>query len=139
VFLDTNFLIDLEAETAANRLGPARRFLARHRDAPVVVSVIALGELAAGMDDNEAARLFLAGFRIVTLKPEIALETATVDRELMPSGNRLGENDTWLALCSILWHSARHQRCRLCTRARTAPACLLIPLTSASVAAVHTA
>jgi predicted nucleic acid-binding protein len=97
VFLDTNFLIDLEAETAANRVGPARRFLARHRRAPVVISVVALGELAAGMEDNETARLFLSGFRIVTLKPEIALEAAAVDRELMPSGERLGENDTWLA------------------------------------------
>lgn len=97
MFLDTNFLIDLEEEIAANRIGPARRFLARHRNALIVVSVIALGELASGMEDNETARRFLAGFRVVTLKPEIALEAATVDRELMLRGDRLGENDTWLA------------------------------------------
>jgi predicted nucleic acid-binding protein len=58
---------------------------------------VALGELAAGMEDNQAARAFLAGFRVVALKPEIALEAATVDRELMTTGERLGENDTWLA------------------------------------------
>ena len=97
MFLDTNFLIDLEEETGANRNGPARRFLGRHRGALVVVSVIALRELAAGMDDSETARIFLAGFRVVTLKPEIAREAAAVDRELMETGERLGENDTWLA------------------------------------------
>lgn len=97
MFLDTNFLIDLEEETGTNRVGPARRFLGRHRGALVVVSVIALGELAAGLDDSEAARIFLAGFRVVTLKPEIALEAAAVDRELIETGERLGENDTWLA------------------------------------------
>lgn len=97
MFLDTNFLIDLEEETVARRSGPARRFLSRHRGALVVVSVIAMGELAAGMDDSQAARKFLAAFRIVTLKPEISLEAAAVDRELMTTGQRLGENDTWLA------------------------------------------
>ncbi|HKQ37528.1 MAG TPA: type II toxin-antitoxin system VapC family toxin [Verrucomicrobiae bacterium] len=97
MFLDTNFLIDLEEEIAANEVGPARRFLARHRNALIVVSVIALGELAAGMEDKESAWCFLAGFRIVTLKPEIAIESAAVDRELMVTGDRLGENDTWLA------------------------------------------
>jgi predicted nucleic acid-binding protein len=91
------FLIDLEGETGANRIGPARQFLTRHRDAIVVVSVIALGELASGMEDNETARAFLRGFRLVTLKPEIVLEAAAVDRELMLTGERLGENDTWLA------------------------------------------
>jgi len=95
--LDTNFVIDLEEEVGASRSGPAREFLRRHRGDLVAVSVVALGELAAGMDDNEAARTFLSGFRVVTLKPEIALEAASVDRELMATGDRLGENDTWLA------------------------------------------
>lgn len=97
MFLDTNFLIDLEEELGARRVGPARQFLGAHRNDLVVVSVVAFGELAAGMHNNEAARIFLAGFRVVTLKPEIALEAANVDRELMATGERLGENDTWLA------------------------------------------
>jgi len=97
VFLDTNFLIDLEEETSTRRIGVARKFLAGHRSVMFVVSVIAMGELAAGMQDNDSARRFLAAFRIVTLKPEIALEAAGVDRELMTTGQRLGENDTWLA------------------------------------------
>lgn len=97
VFLDTNFLIDLEEELALARVGAARRFLGRHRGRPVVVSVIALGELAAGLDDSQEARVFVQRFRIATLKPEIALEAGALDRELIAIGQRLGENDTWLA------------------------------------------
>jgi len=97
MFLDTNFLIDLEEETGAACVGPARRFLNTHRGELVVVSVIALGELAAGMEDSEAVRTFLRGFRVATLKPEIALAAAAIDRELQATGARLGENDNWLA------------------------------------------
>jgi predicted nucleic acid-binding protein len=61
------------------------------------VTVISLGELAAGMPDNQTARLFLNRFRVVTLKPEIALEAASIDRELIRVGMRLGENDNWIA------------------------------------------
>jgi predicted nucleic acid-binding protein len=97
MLLDTNFLIDLEEELAGRRAGPARRFLGQHRAEPHVVSVISLGELAAGMEDNEMARRFLSRFRCATLKPEMALAAAEVDRALMAQGFRLGENDNWLA------------------------------------------
>ncbi len=97
MFLDTNFLIELSRELQERRVGPARRFLGRHREAPVAVSTIALGELAAGMVDDEEARRFVSRFRVVSLKPEIALAAAAIDRELMAEGFRLGENDNWLA------------------------------------------
>jgi predicted nucleic acid-binding protein len=97
MFLDTTFLIDLEEELGSRRTGPARAFLGRHRSDIHAVSVISLGELAAGMENNVAARSFLARFRVVPLKLEIALAAATVDRELMAIGGRLGENDNWIA------------------------------------------
>ena len=97
MFLDTTFLIDLGQELEQLTLGPARRFLANHRHGLAAVTVISLGELAAGMPGNDAARRFLSRFRIVTLKPEIALAAAEVDRELIRSGGRLGENDNWIA------------------------------------------
>lgn len=97
MFLDTNFLIDLEEELGTRNHGRARAFLARNRSAIHAVSVISLGELAAGMEHSDSARSFLARFRIVPLKPEIALTAATIDRTLMRSGARLGENDTWIA------------------------------------------
>ena len=97
MFLDTNFLIELEDELAERRVGPARTFLARHRAEASNISVISVGEFAAGVRDSETARNFLSRFRVVTLKPEIALEAADIDRELMISGGRLGENDNWIA------------------------------------------
>lgn len=54
-------------------------------------------ELAAGMEDNQTARHFVERFRITSLKPEIALAAAEIDRELMETGERLGENDNWIA------------------------------------------
>jgi predicted nucleic acid-binding protein len=97
MFLDTNFLIDLGRELESRTLGPARAFLGRHRNRVPSVAVISLGELAAGMEDSESARAFVERFRVVSLKPEIALAAAEVDRQLIDSGQRLGENDNWLA------------------------------------------
>ncbi len=74
--------------------------LGQHRRSPLAVSVISLGELAAGMDDAEQAPLFLSRFRVMPLKSESALTGALVDRALMIPGGRLGENDTWIAGCA---------------------------------------
>jgi len=97
MFLDTTFLISLGEEIQGRVVGPARNFLNRNRRHVHNVTVISLGEIAAGMPRNQTARDFLARFRIVPLKPEIALEAASIDRELMRIGQRLGENDNWIA------------------------------------------
>ena len=97
MFLDTNFLIEMARELEDRQVGPARTFLGRHRTRPPRVTVISLGELAAGLADNETARAFMARFQIVTLKPEISLAGAEVDRYLIARGMRLGENDIWTA------------------------------------------
>jgi len=97
MFLDTNFLIHLAQELDARVVGPARAFLGQHRVDKHAVSVVAFGELAVGLEDHEAARAFISRFHLVTLKPEIALEAALIDRELPAVGERLGENDNWIA------------------------------------------
>ena len=97
MFLDANFLIDLAEELRQRQVGPARSFLGTHRNDLILVSVVAFGEVAAGMAGSHAARKFFGRFRVVSLKPEIALEAASVDRELMNRGLRLGENDNWIA------------------------------------------
>ena len=97
MLLDTNFLIGLSREIEASQTGPTRVFLGRRRAEIHAISVISLGELAAGMEDNEDARAFVARFRVIHLKPEIALAAADVDRELMALGQRLGENNNWIA------------------------------------------
>ena len=97
MLLDTSFLIDLVEETNAGTPGAAVRWLTDHRHQRHWIPVICVGELAAGMRNNNLARLFLAQFRVVRLHPEVAFEAADIDRELMRTGQRLGENDNWIA------------------------------------------
>jgi len=97
MLLDTQFLIALERELDAVVIGPARRFLGSRRSAPVLVSTVSIGELAAGMNTNDAARRLVSRFRRVNLFTEVALAAADIDRQLIGVGLRLGENDTWLA------------------------------------------
>lgn len=94
---DTSFLIDLHDERAAGRRGPAAAFLVAHRTARLWISVISAGEVACGFRDLDDARRFLAPFRIARLHPEIAYAAAGIDRELIARGQRLGENDNWIA------------------------------------------
>ena len=97
MLLDTQFLIALERELDALAIGPARSFLGSRRSAPVLVSTVSIGELAAGMNTNDAARRLVSRFRRVNLFTEAALAAADIDRQLIALGLRLGENDTWLA------------------------------------------
>jgi tRNA(fMet)-specific endonuclease VapC len=98
MLLDTQFLINFQREIESEENGPARRFLARHRNKPAMISVVSLGEIAAGMIDSATARAFARRFgRTINLFPELALVAAQIDRELIAGGMRLGENDNWLA------------------------------------------
>jgi predicted nucleic acid-binding protein len=94
---DTNFLSQLYDEQQSGMEGPAAAFLARHRQQPFVVTVISLGEAAVIFAAQTDARRFLSRYRILRLTPEVAYMAALVERELIPSGGRLGENDNWLA------------------------------------------
>lgn len=94
---DTTFLGDLHHEYEAGRRGPTREFLARHRTQTILTTVISAGEIAVIFPDFNAARRFLANYRILRLSPEIAYAAAAIDLELIKVGQRLGENDTWIA------------------------------------------
>ena len=97
MIIDTTFLIELHQEQARRREGPASRFLATFRASTVRVTIISVGEFAAGFDDLRSARSFLSRFPLVRLFPEAAFEASRIDRELMQEGLRLGENDNWIA------------------------------------------
>src|SRR2546423_6838444 len=93
----TTFLSDLIHEREADRPGPAAAFLAAHRRLPFFTTVISVGEIGAMYDNAEEVRLLLAHYRQFRLTPEIALAAAAVDRPLIQLGQRLGENDNWIA------------------------------------------
>ena len=94
---DTNFLSQLYDEQQAGMEGPAAAFLGRHRQAPFLVTVISLGEVAVIFPEESDARRFLARYRTLRLTPEVAYVAARIDRELLATGGRLGENDNWIA------------------------------------------
>jgi predicted nucleic acid-binding protein len=102
---DTTFLSDLQHERERGQRGPAAAFLASHRAQPFLVTVISAGELAVVFDLPNDARRFLSHYRILRLTPEIAYVAAAVDRELIATGGRLGENDNWIAgFCRYYGH-----------------------------------
>ena len=91
--LDSSYLIDLERETAAGDLGPARRFLPSLRGRPIVVSIVSVEELLEGAADESAALAALQRFTIQGLHLAQARRCALVQRR---ASRRLGENDAWL-------------------------------------------
>lgn len=91
--LDSSYLIDLERETAADQLGPARRFLPSLRGRALVVSIVSVEELLQGAIDHAAALASLQRFKIQGLHLAQARRCAMLQRR---SSRRLGENDAWL-------------------------------------------
>ena len=94
---DTTFLSDLHHEREQGRRGPALNFLAAHRKQVTLATVISAGELALIFPNLEDARRFLSHYRLLRLTPEIAYAAAEIDQELIQTGDRLGENDNWIA------------------------------------------
>jgi predicted nucleic acid-binding protein len=91
--LDSSYLIDLERETAAGDVGPARRFLPSLRGRPLVVSTVSVEELLEGAADETAALASLQRFTIQGLHVAQARRCALTQRR---APRRLGENDAWL-------------------------------------------
>jgi predicted nucleic acid-binding protein len=91
--LDSSYLIDLERETAAGTVGPARTFLSSLRGRPVVVSIVSVEELLEGAIDEAATIASLQRFTIQGLHLAQARRCALFQRR---TSQRLGENDAWL-------------------------------------------
>jgi predicted nucleic acid-binding protein len=94
---DTTFLIQFANEGAQDRRGPARTFLASHRSETIRTSIISLAEVAVGFENSAAAWDYFKWWKIYALHRGIAEAAADVDRELVVVGQRLGENDNWIA------------------------------------------
>ncbi|MGH7994778.1 MAG: type II toxin-antitoxin system VapC family toxin [Opitutaceae bacterium] len=103
MLLDSSFLIDLEEEVAERKFGPALAFANAHRRAEPRISIITLGELAAGSSEETRLRKFLSRYRVIALKPEIAYLAGRLERALSAKGQRLGENDNWIAATALYY------------------------------------
>ena len=94
---DTTFLIHLLQEDQNARAGPARAFLATNRRATIRTTIISMAEIAVIFPHSAAAWTHFKYWRVYTLHRGIAEMAADVDRELIRTGARLGENDNWIA------------------------------------------
>jgi predicted nucleic acid-binding protein len=97
--LDSSFLIDLFNETAANRRGPARAWVARNPRADLWVSPVTYAEVLEGAHDVEAVREAFRAFRWQTIGRQHGARAAFIQRG---AGRRLGENDAWQAAVAEL-------------------------------------
>jgi predicted nucleic acid-binding protein len=94
---DTTFLIHFLNEGRAGRRGPARTFFAESRREATRTTIISVGEIAPSFAASPDAWEYFKPWKIYRLHPGIAEAAADVDRELIASGQRLGENDNWIA------------------------------------------
>lgn len=107
MLVDTTFWIDLLEERARRETvaeeRPAHSFLAAHRGHILRVSIITWGELAAGVEDYAQLYGLLKRVRVLSLPVQVAWEASRIDRELSQLGERLGENDNWIAATARAW------------------------------------
>lgn len=94
---DTTFLSDLLKERLKGKKGPASLFLEQQRAVHLTTTIISAGELAAMFDESWEAFAWLSKWRIYRLHAGVAQIAADIDRALMARGERLGENDNWIA------------------------------------------
>ena len=78
--LDSSYLVDLERETAAGKVGPARKFLSSLRGRTLVVSIVSVEELLEGAVDEAAALGALQRFTIQGLHLTQARRCALIQR-----------------------------------------------------------
>lgn len=60
-------------------------------------TIITVGELAAWLDQSEQVWAFFRRWKVYRLHDGIVSAAADIDRALIDSGARLGENDNWIA------------------------------------------
>ena len=94
---DTTYLANLVNEDRAGMRGPARQFFHSHRTERFRTTVISLGEVAISFASPDAAWEYFSFLRIYPLHRGIVDAAVYVDRELIRTGGRLGENDNWIA------------------------------------------
>ena len=94
---DTTFLTHLLQEDRAQTIGPARRFLAQQRREVLRTTIVSLAEIAVLFRVSAEAWAHFQYWKIYQVHRGIAEVAADVDRELIRLGQRLGENDNWVA------------------------------------------
>jgi len=112
---DTTFLIDLQYSTRSRAGVASRDFLRAHGRDRLYVSVIALGEFAAGFADERDQNFLetVRHFAILNVDGSVAMVYRTLFRTLQSAGQLIGANDLWIAA------TATHYKLPLVTSNKT--------------------
>jgi predicted nucleic acid-binding protein len=97
MIVDTTFASDLLRERRRRQRGPASQLLAARRAQSFRLTIITSGEISVLFESSVAAWEWLQDWPIYRLHPGIMDCAADIDREMIARGQRLGENDTWIA------------------------------------------
>lgn len=100
LLLDTSALIGLERELSQRKVGCVRAYLGEHLGDELACSTVTVGELASG-ENETAVRVLLWHLRKLPLSEAIAYRAGQLDKDLMSKGQRLGENDNWVAATAM--------------------------------------
>jgi predicted nucleic acid-binding protein len=100
LLLDTSALIGLERELAQRKVGRVRAYLGEHLGDGLACSTVTIGELASG-ENETAVRVLLRHLRKLPVSEAIAYRAGQLDKDLMSKGQRLGENDNWIAATAL--------------------------------------
>jgi predicted nucleic acid-binding protein len=101
MLFDTTFVIDLQREATRRQPGRACSFLEANPDVPVRISVVTWGEFAEGFGDEYACADVLRAYSVIPLSEAIAWRCGQLSRELREHGERIGDNDLWIAATAL--------------------------------------
>ncbi|GDY22114.1 hypothetical protein LBMAG56_34610 [Verrucomicrobiota bacterium] len=94
---DTTFVSDLIQERRHDQVGPATAFFHSQRAQRIRLTIITAGEIWVLFRTAAAARQWLNRWEIYPLHLGVVEAAGEIDRALIASGQRLGENDNWIA------------------------------------------
>ena len=94
---DTTFLSDLMDERDRGLRGPASILFHHHRREIIRTTIISVAEIAVLFDSAREAWEWLGKWHIYRLHDGVANAASDIDRLLRNTGQRLGENDNWIA------------------------------------------
>ena len=98
---DTTFWIDLGRERQRRVQGPATAFINKHRSYRFSISIVTWGELAAGFEHVADLERFLRRVTVHFVPLQVAWEASRIERAMSAAGERLGENDNWIAATAL--------------------------------------
>jgi predicted nucleic acid-binding protein len=100
LLFDSSALIELESELANSEVGAVRSYMGRNLGSDMACSTVSVGEFASGSNEV-ATRVLLRKLRKIPLTEAIAYRAAVLDKVQQAKGQRLGENDTWIAATAM--------------------------------------